>query len=127
MQKKAVNEIGKFLVVGILSTILNYLVFLILLKSGINYLVSSSIGFMSGVIFGYFLNKRWTYGVSGSSTPRLITAYLSVYLISMLCGLTTIHFLVAGFHVDPAWANIASIFITTAINFSGTKFLVFSK
>ena len=52
------QEFLKFILIGILSTIINYGSFYALLEFlSVYYLLSSGIGFFLGVIAGYFLNK----------------------------------------------------------------------
>ena len=60
---RAKVELIRFLIIGGLSTILNYLVFLALLHGlNFNYLIANSLGFIAGVSFGYPFNKKWTFG-----------------------------------------------------------------
>ncbi|MCB1176681.1 MAG: GtrA family protein, partial [Leptospiraceae bacterium] len=55
----------KFLLVGGICTIINYIIFYVLYKYyGINYIVSSATGYIIGLIIGYYINKFWTYEVS---------------------------------------------------------------
>ena len=52
----------KFAFIGFFATILNYTIFLFLLQViGFYYLISSAIGYISGVILGFFLNRRYTF------------------------------------------------------------------
>jgi putative flippase GtrA len=61
--REAKVELIRFLIIGGLSTILNYLVFLALLHGlNFNYLISNSLEFIAGVSFGYLFNKKWTFG-----------------------------------------------------------------
>ena len=61
--REAKVELMRFLIIGGLSTILNYLVFLALLHGlNFNYLIANALGFIAGVGFGYPFNKKWTFG-----------------------------------------------------------------
>jgi len=56
------KEFIRFCFVGGLSTIINYGLFFILLTYlNLNYLFSSASGYISGTIFGFFLNKKYTF------------------------------------------------------------------
>lgn len=121
------KEIIKFLITGGVCTLLNYLVFYILLTLlGVNYLFSSAIGYISGVSLGYYMNKLWTFNVKYDSL-LLKVKYLAVYLINMLIGLGLLKMLKEIIHIDPRFGNILSIGYTTVANFIGIKFLVFKK
>ena len=121
------KQITRFLIVGSFSTIINYSVFYALFKFiDINYLVSSSIGFVAGVICGYQLNKYWTFSVQNSEDNFLLK-YFATYLISLILGILFLEALVKLLNIPPAISNIGSIGLTTVTNFLGTKFLVFKK
>ncbi len=69
------GEIGRFLIVGALSTVVNYSVFYGLILLGIDYIPAAAGGFLIGVAVGYSLNKSWTFGVSAPSSPKLVAFY----------------------------------------------------
>jgi len=115
----------RFLIVGGLSTVINYSIFLLLYWFGLNYLSASAVGFLSGVFFGYILNKNWTYSVVGETAPGLAVRYVFVYLLSLFSGLGFIYVVVDLGGVSPLLGNVASILVTTFLNFIGTRFFVF--
>lgn len=116
----------RFLAVGLVSTAVNALMFFMLLTwLHVDYRISSVAGFLSGVVIGYVLNKRWTYSSSAPSSARTLVAYGSVYVVSMILSLAVIQTLVEGLSVSPAAANLLSICLTTLTNFLGTRFFVF--
>lgn len=116
----------RFLIVGGASTVVNYLIFIGVYSGKIaDYMFASAIGFMAGLAFGYFFNKRWTFGVTASSTPGIVARYIAVYMTSLCLGLLAIHLFVDYAGVDPLIANGLSIILTTCTNFIGTRYLVF--
>ncbi len=119
------EQLTKFLIVGGFSTILNYAIFYGLYKLiGIYYLLSSAIGFLSGVVFGYFFNKTWTFQSKSKARMEIVKYYL-VYIFSLFFSLVILRIEVEYFMINPLIANIITISITTIINFAGTKFFVF--
>lgn len=117
-------DIVRFLCVGVMSTIINYIIFYMLLQQlYVNYMLSSAIGFVSGILFGYILNKSWTYRTKKSNS-EVFTKYICVYLFSLFLGLCCLRFLVY-WGVDCLIANTLIIIMTTCTNFIGTKFWVF--
>ena len=122
------SQLTKFLLVGSLSTSLNYLVFFICLNAlHVYYLVASIIGYFSGFAVGYLLNRNWTFSThkSDSQTHREVAAYLFVNTVSLLCSLFCLRLLVDGL-AWPAWfSNILAIGVSTTTNFIGLKFFVF--
>jgi len=121
------TEFLKFIIVGGASTVINYAVFFVLLSTfNWNYLLSSGCGFFSGVLFGYFFNKLWTFKVEDSSARLLLNYYL-VYLGSLLISLLFLKITVDFLGMDAKIANVLAIGITTCTNFIGIKFWAFGK
>jgi len=54
-------KITKFFVVGTLNTSLAYLFFIFLVKLGVNYKIALLLDYIFGIIFGYCLNRYWTF------------------------------------------------------------------
>ena len=122
------NQFLKFIIVGLFSTIINYCLFYLLLNFvNINYLVSSSCGFIAGVFGGFYLNKNWTYNDKNNKSKTLLWKYFSLYLTSLLISLIFLKITVDYIGLNPEIANLLAIGITTCINFIGTKFMVFKK
>jgi putative flippase GtrA len=129
MKHIELNSLGlqatRFIGVGIISAIINYFFFYaLLLFSPSNYLLSSAIGYLAGLLAGFFLNSRWTFK-NKNLMKNNITHYLCLYVFSLLCGLFFLRILVQNFNVLPEIANIAILGLTTVSNFIGLKFWVF--
>jgi putative flippase GtrA len=126
--KKAHEQFIKFIIVGIWSTIVNYGIFYVLLDFvKMNYLLSSAVGFISGVFAGYELNKQWTYGIKEKVRKKVLVNYYFVYILSLILSLIFLKIAVGLIGIDARIANIFAIGITTCTNFLGTKLFVFKK
>ena len=118
------TQLTKFLIVGGFSTVVNYAVFYSLLTFfQFGYLFASGSGFVSGVLFGYLINKSWTFEVD--SSEAFFFKYLVVYLFSLSLSLAVMEVLVGYFGLAAEIANILCIVITTCTNFVGVKHVVF--
>ncbi|MFC1504637.1 GtrA family protein [Spirochaetota bacterium] len=125
----------RFIIVGVLSTIVNFSINLLFLKiSGLPE-ISSAIGYVSGVFIGYPLNRIWSFESSGNKMPETLKYFL-IYLITFFVNsiLAKISFTMftthAGFLSSRAIAwiyYIPVIAVTTILNFIGCKFFVFKK
>lgn len=122
------KQLTKFIIVGIVSSIINYSFFYLLLSHFLfNYLLSSSIGFLCGMVIGFILNKNWTYDSKSTKSLKIIHKYIFVYLFSLLLSLIFLKITVEIIGINAEIANILAIFLTTCTNFVGTKFIVFKK
>lgn len=120
------SQFVRFIIVGVLSTIVNYAIYIALLWVSIPYIVAMVAGFVAGTIAGFRINKVWTYGVARGEAG-FFGAYVAVYAVSLLLGMGFLWALVEMLLLDPRIANILTIGLTTMTNFIGTKLLVFKK
>lgn len=126
MKQVLAIQSGKFLIVGAISTVINYGFFYVLLNFfAVDYLASSGLGYMVGLVFGYFFNRNWTFESESEHKTREFTSYFFVYMVSLVASLAFLSFLVENLAFDPNLANIWSIGLSTIMNFLGCKFLVF--
>jgi putative flippase GtrA len=124
------NKIGtqfyKFIVVGVGSTLVNYLIFYTLLEFlKINYLISSAFGFLFGMMIGYFLNRKWTFQMETKTTNAEIIKYFFVYAFSLILSLIFLKITVDAFKINAKIANFFALILTTFTNFIGIKMTVF--
>ena len=89
-------------------------------------MVASGLGYIFGLLFGYYLNRVWTFqSVTDSFKQKM--RYIFTYLFSLTTGLIFLQILVRNYGLVTEIANIYVILITTLLNFLGTKFWVFHK
>lgn len=119
------SQFSRFVLVGGISTVINYAVFFALYAVfSVNYLIASAAGYILGAVFGYYFNARLTF----RSRPGLsVVPYFAVYLFSLVAGLGVLRFFSVPLGVDPLFSNIISIAFTAATNFLGCKYLVFGN
>lgn len=127
-QKFAVlKQVALFLLIGVISTVGNYSVYLFAFRVlHIHYLASSFIGYVSGVLISFPFNRRYTFS-SKNSTPSLLLKYFCVYACTLALGLVVLHCTVKFVHISPEYAQIISLIVTTITNFLACKYAVFTK
>lgn len=116
----------KFIIVGFASTIINFLIFYVcsdFLK--FNPKISYSSGYLSGVLFGFVLNKFWSFGHKDKVTGLLILKYLLVYFISFLLGLLLFGLLLKTTILNEKNIEIIVIALNAAVNYLGLKLFIF--
>jgi putative flippase GtrA len=121
------KQFFRFIVIGMLSTIVNYACFYAFLTLlSVNYIIASAAGFILGVFAGYFFNKSWTFEVTEKSKANVVKYYF-VYIASLILSLAFLKVTVGHMGISAKIANIIAIGITTCTNFIGIKFWVFKK
>ena len=122
------KQFQKFLGVGLISTAINYGLFFISFRFfHIHYIVSSVVGYCSGVLFGFSVNRSWTFRSLETRKYRELFFYLMVYFSSLILSILFLRFLVLTLYLSPLLANIFAIGLSTVTNFLGCKLLVFQK
>ncbi len=121
------NQLFKFIIVGGLSTVLNYTIFASLYFFNVYYILASVIGYFSGLILGYLLNRSWSFSSVTDNKKIEFIFYSFVYLFSLALSVAALRLAVDNFGVDPLLGNFLAIAVSTIINFIGLKFLIFNK
>lgn len=119
------SQFSRFVLVGGISTIINYALFFLLFRMfGINYIAASATGYVVGTLFGYIFNARLTF----RSKPGLsVVPYFLVYLFSLIASLGVLKFFASSVGINPMYANILAIGFSTVTNFLGSRYIAFNE
>ena len=121
-------KFSKFCFVGVLSTITNYSVFYALFTFlGVFYVMASATGYISGVMVGFLLNRRYTFDIKMRTKVSEIARYGVVYSSSMIVGLIVLSLLVEITGIPETLAQVFTIGVTTILNFTGVSIFVFDE
>tara|TARA_B100000886_G_C20423606_1_gene492807 strand:+ start:1732 stop:2115 length:384 start_codon:yes stop_codon:yes gene_type:complete len=120
------RQLSRFFIIGFLSTFINFLFYLLFFKFSSNILLSSSIGYSSGIINSYIFGKKWVFKSKKKFSIYSILKFLLVYLIGGIVMTLIINLLFNnGIEYRLAWCLGISYSILN--NFLGSKYLVFEK
>ncbi len=117
----------RFITIGVINTLLNYIVYLFMLEIvDIYYLFAGISGFIVGAISAFFLNRAWSF-----KNNICIKAGLSLYMVVQIFCLF-IHVLIQYgvteiFVLRAEYSQFPSIVVTTFINFFLIRKFVFVK
>lgn len=108
----------KFGMVGVLNTIIQqllYLILIILIFATVPLLVSQTISFLIAFLCSYVLNSKFTYRVPLSF--KQLISFLMANLPSYFIQLFVLIVIVEGLHVPKSIALFFTLFITIPITF----------
>lgn len=126
VNQTARQEFQRFIVVGIVSTIVNYGFFYTIFGLSGRYILASSAGYIAGLIVGYALNRNWTFGdKKADQKNKEFLLYCIIYAGSLVFSLLFLRALVEWAHFDPIIAQVFAIGLSTLMNFIGLRFIVF--
>ena len=122
------RELGIFLVVGVLTVIIDYFVYHALVWSQLLLVhTAKGVGFVSGTVFAYFANRFWTFGHKQHATGslwRFVLLYATTLLTNVWVNALMLSVLSAVPRVMQLGFLIATV-MSAMINFIGMKFFVF--
>ena len=125
---KNTRYLSRFLVVGLTSTALNYIVAMVLFYLlNIWITLSTIVGYLAGLSLGFYLNKTWTFEDTSKNNFKLILKYFFVYGISLFFAVLTVNFTIIIFNLPEYIAVIMSIIVSTILNYLGLRNWVFSE
>lgn len=125
---KSSRYLSRFLVVGLTSTALNYIVVMVLFYLlNIWITLSTIVGYLAGLSLGFYLNKTWTFEDTSKNNFKLILKYFFVYGISLFFAVLTVNFTIIIFNLPEYIAVIMSIIVSTILNYLGLRNWVFSE
>jgi putative flippase GtrA len=122
------RQLARFGATGILTNVVNYATFWLLLRLlHVYYLVASVIGFLAGFVVGFAVNRRWTFEAAAGGHNRQLVRFLIVNGISLAANAGTIRFFTEVLKWVPEIGQLMAIAVSTMINFTGSKFWVFRR
>ena len=103
MKKESIFQFLKFALVGVLNTVVDFLVFqLFNLTLGWMYL-AQVIGYCAGILNSYFWNSRWTFRKEHRRSAREVVTFLVVNLVSLGVSLGVLWLCRNPFGITDAW------------------------
>ena len=119
------KQLVGFVVAGGIATVVNFALFSVLLFSGVHYLVASALGYVSGILVSFAINRRFIFKSTGDSRAQLVR-YTLIYLAAMLAQLALLEALVR-LGVEPFFANAFALLVVVVVNFFVIRRFVFSR
>jgi len=75
--------IGKFFIVGAISTAVDFLIYSFLVYIGINYAIAIVVGYMTGLLVNFFLARQKVF-TKGSRFEKVHHEFLAVFAVSVM-------------------------------------------
>lgn len=123
--KKDYKELVSYLVVGVLTTGINYLVYLLLLKSD-SWLLANTFSWIVAVLFAYYANKKYVFKSSQKSKKEFFS-FVSLRFMTLILETFCLYVFIDLLHIQPMVSKIIVSFITIISNYVLCKFKVFKK
>ena len=127
--KNKKKELIKYIFVGLLTVLIDFLIYKFLIKFIVVYL-AKAISFLSGTFFSYQLNRTWTFK-SGKTKLSQFIKYLIIHITSLIINVVLNSLLLNTFSKNYFLSYEVSFLIATLAsaiyNFLFIKKFIFSN
>lgn len=124
------KEIIKYLIFGILTTLVNILCFYILDKLNIDIYINNTISWIVSVIFAFITNKLYVFESKSLDIKTIFkegTSFLGARIFSYFVDMGTIYLLFDGLRINKLISKVVSNIIVIIINYIFSKFIFKKK
>lgn len=116
-----------YLVVGVITTLINYVIYALLTEGlSVHYAVSNVIAWVGAVAFSYFANGKWVYRSTARRGWREAGEFVLSRLFSLGLETVLLMLLVDLLHVDKLAAKLLVAVVVVVVNYL-TGLLVFKR
>ncbi len=129
-RRETAKQVRRFLVIGVLSVLLDLACYAILMRAGLATHAAKGISYVAGMALGFAGNKLWTFESARRSAAEPIT-YLTLYAATLAVNVVVngLVLALAGDWVPSRWAKAAAFLVatgvTTVLNFLGMRLVTF--
>ena len=120
------REQWSYLIVGALTTLVNYIIYFGLNFAGTHYMVSNVLAWIGAVIFAYFANGRWVYRTGSARSWGEAGAFVLSRVFSLGLESLLLLVMVDWMHVGQNVAKIITAVVVVVVNYL-TGLLVYKR
>jgi len=121
------NTFIRFAIVGVLSNILNFAVYMIVFLLSTNIVFSSVLGYSIGLFNTYLLGRIWVFNSEQPNQFKEIVKFLVVYFIGGAGMTLIIVWLNNELNIDYKASWMGGAIFAIVNNYLGSKYIVFKK
>lgn len=124
--KDDTKEMLSYVFVGGMTTLVNYVVYFILLKIHSHWLIANSISWFFAVLFAYYTNKRYVFK-SKNEVKKEFISFVLLRFMTLLIENVCLYLLIDLMNIQPMISKILVSFITICTNYVLCKFKIFKE
>ena len=115
----------KYATSGTVNTIITLVIYNLLIKVNVGYIISNTIAYIFGVANGFVLNKIWVFKSDGR-VSALLMKFIIVNLISLIFSTAILFCLVNNLYINKILAQMIATISTGIVNYILNKLWTFS-
>jgi putative flippase GtrA len=102
----SMDKVARYGVVGVVSTAINYILFIAGIAIGLHYLLAATMAAGVTVIAGYFMNRTFTFAACGAASIREFASFLGVFVVQYLLAILGYALLIGYLRINPSLAFV---------------------
>lgn len=120
------GKLIRYLIVGVSSNAMLYLLFICLTREGVEPKLSSVIIFIISILLTFLINKKWTFK-SRSQSRILFIKYLVIYLCALLLNWIILYYFVDLLKISHELVQACAIVFVAGVIFLAQRYWIFVK
>jgi putative flippase GtrA len=127
------DEVIKYVICGILTTVINYFVYYFLTISILNPTIAVELqlaniaAWVCAVIFAYISNRKWVFSSHDQNVLMEFIKFTGTRVLTLFLDMLLMFLFTSIFSIHDKYAKLISIVITTIINYLLGKIYVFKN
>jgi len=125
--KELVKEFKRFVLVGIVSNALNFIIYAFLYKIGLMVWVAATLGYVAGLSNSFYFGKAWVFNNKRTKNKYAIIKFILIYCFGGICMVLIINTLDNITSMDFRMVWFFGALYAFINNYIGSKIFVFQK
>ena len=125
--ENGINKFIKFGLVGVLNTLINWIIFAVLNFVGVYYIVANVIAYAIATANSYIWNSKWVFKYNGKDKKETTIKFVILNLIGLALNTAILYFLVDILLFNKLIVLVITTVIVMVINYIVNKIWVFKE
>lgn len=125
--ENGINKFIKFGLVGVLNTLINWIIFAVLNFVGVYYIVANVIAYAIATANSYIWNSKWVFKYNGKDKKETTIKFVILNLIGLALNTVILYFLVDILLFNKLIGLVITTVIVMVINYIVNKIWVFKE
>lgn len=125
---KRLNEVSLYLIMGVLTTIVNISIFFFLIHLHMDYKLATTIAWIISILFAYITNKKYVFKSTTNTKRALFKEMLSFFwfrFLSYFIDLGSMILLIGFLNSNETFAKLVANIMVVIVNYGFSKWIVF--
>lgn len=124
-KKKNLIELINYVVVGGLTTLVNFVVYFFCTHVQIHYLIANVVAWVFAVLFAYVANRKYVFKSEGNDQKSEFVQFVSLRAITLIVESLLLLVCIQMLSIDENIAKIIVSIVTVIGNYVFCKFMIF--